>query len=450
MPESSAAPPAEPRCRVRDLGVPLGRFKPGRWNAITDVAGVKVGHSTIIRGAGPLKVGRGPVRTGVTCILPNPANVFEERVVGGGFILNGAGEVSGMTQLMEWGLIETPIFLTNTLSVGAVSDAAVKWMVEKYPGIGGEHDVIIPLVGECDDSWLNDIAGRHVREQHVYEAISTAGDGPVAEGSVGGGTGMITCDFKAGIGTASRRLPERLGGYTVGVLVMSNFGVMRQLRVGGLPVGELLEERYGVLPRRQESYGSIIAVVATDAPLITHQLNRLAKRAALGIGRVGSTAQHGSGEILLAFSTANKVPRETRKMVYRVKILLDERLDPLYEAVIEATEEAILNALCMARDMDGVNGNLCRALPLAEVRGLVARWRELGERERGRTAPPRPPEPAGDDGKRRDGGAPLTAAVAKPSAVRGAEGMPVPARPAEPREPREPRPEPPAPKKDPA
>jgi len=450
MPESPAAPPAEPRCRARDLGVPLGRFKPGRWNAITDVAGVKVGHSTIIRGAGPLKVGRGPVRTGVTCVLPNPANVFEERVVGGGFILNGAGEVSGMTQLMEWGLIETPIFLTNTLSVGAVSDAAVKWMVEKYPGIGGEHDVIIPLVGECDDSWLNDVAGRHVRDQHVYEAVTTANDGPVAEGSVGGGTGMITCDFKAGIGTSSRRLPERLGGYTVGVLVMSNFGVMRQLRVGGLPVGELLEERYGDLPRRQESYGSIIAVVATDAPLITHQLNRLAKRAALGIGRVGSTARHGSGEILLAFSTANKVPRETRKMVYRVKILLDERLDPLYEAVIEATEEAILNALCMARDMDGVNGNVCRALPLAEVRGLVARWRELGERERGKAAPsPRPPESPADDGKRRDGGAPLTAAVARPSAVRGAEGMPVPARPAEPREAREPRPETPVPKKEP-
>ncbi len=448
MPESPAVPRAEPRCRARDLGVPLGRFKPGRWNAITDVGGVKVGHSTIIRGAGSLKVGRGPVRTGVTCILPNPVNVFEERVVGGGFILNGAGEVSGMTQLMEWGLIETPIFLTNTLSVGAVSDAAVKWMVEKYPGIGGEHDVIIPLVGECDDSWLNDVAGRHVRDQHVYEAVTTASDGPVAEGSVGGGTGMITCDFKAGIGTASRRLPERLGGYTVGVLVMSNFGVMRQLRVGGLPVGELLEERYGDLPRRQESYGSIIAVVATDAPLITHQLNRLAKRAALGIGRVGSTARHGSGEILLAFSTANKVPRETRKMVYRVKILLDERLDPLYEAVIEATEEAILNALCMARDMDGVNGNVCRALPLSEVRDLVARWRELGERERGKSTPsPRPAEPAGDDGKRRDGGAPLTAAVAKPSAVRGAEGMPVPARSPESREAREARPEPP-PKKD--
>jgi D-aminopeptidase len=392
--------PSEPRCRARDLGVPLGRFKTGRWNAITDVAGVKVGHSTIIEGHGPLVVGSGPVRTGVTAILPNPSNVFEERVVGGGFILNGAGEVSGMTQLMEWGLIETPIFLTNTLSVGAVTDAAVKWMVEKFPGIGGVHDVIIPLVGECDDSWLNDIAGRHVKAQHVDEAISLAGEGPVAEGNVGGGTGMITCDFKAGIGTSSRRLPESLGGYTVGVLVMSNFGVMRQLRMGGLPLGEMLEERYGALPKRDRSYGSIIAVLATDAPLMTHQLNRLAKRAALGIGRVGSSARHGSGEIVLAFSTANKVPRETRKMVYRMKILLDQRLDPLYDAVIEATEEAILNALCQASDLDGVNGNVSKALPLAEVREVVHAWnrqvegrRRPGGRKAAPPAEPPPPRP---------------------------------------------------------
>jgi len=349
----------------------------------------------------------------VTAILPNPANVFQERVVGGGFILNGAGEVSGMTQLMEWGLIETPIFLTNTLSVGAVTDAAVKWMVEKFPGIGDWHDVIIPLVGECDDSWLNDIAGRHVKDEHVYEAISTASDGPVAEGGVGGGTGMITCDFKAGIGTASRRLPESLGGYTVGVLVMSNFGVMSQLRVGGLPVGEVLAARYREIPRRGQTYGSIIAVVATDAPLNTHQLNRLAKRVALGIGRAGSTAHHGSGEIILAFSTANQVPRESRKMVYRMKILLDERIDPLYDACIDATEEAILNALCMARDMDGANGNVCRALPLADVKELVAQWQELaarhvaaGRKGRERAKPPemkkgepnRPPERPAEPG----------------------------------------------------
>jgi D-aminopeptidase len=421
---SEPIPPPEGRCRARDLGIRLGRYKPGRWNALTDVAGVKVGHSTIIRGpAGRLKVGKGPVRTGVTAILPNSGNVFAERVVGGGFILNGAGEVSGMTQLLEWGLIETPIFLTNTLSVGAVSDAAVSWMVERFPGIGAEHDVIIPLVGECDDSWLNDIAGRHVRTEHVLEALRTASDGPVAEGSVGGGTGMITCDFKAGIGTSSRKLPEALGGYTVGVLVMSNFGVMRQLRVGGLPIGEVLEARYRSLPRRERDYGSIIAVIATDAPLSTHQLNRMAKRAALGIGRVGSTAMHGSGEIVLAFSTANQVPRETRKMVYRMKILLDQRLDPLYEAVIEATEEAILNALCMARDMEGANGNVSRALPLADVKEVVALWAEERARQ---VADVRPLRAGGE--------APATrlrtaAPAAKPTAARGAEGMARPTRP---------------------
>jgi len=364
----------EPRRRARNLGIPLGRYRPGRWNAITDVGGVKVGHSTLIRGSGRLVVGQGPVRTGVTVILPDAENLFEERVVGGAFILNGAGEVSGITQVMEWGLIETPILLTNTLSVGAVTDATVKWMVERFPGIGDTHDVILPLVGECDDSWLNDVAGRHVGELQVREAIASASSGPVAEGSVGGGTGMITCDFKSGIGTSSRKLREAEGGFTVGVLVMSNFGQMHQLRIAGLPVGEALRERYAQTPTRHGSYGSLIAVVATDAPLTSHQLSRLAKRGALAVGRVGSTARHGSGEIFLAFSTANKVPRQTRKMVYRMRVLLDARIDPLYEATIEATEEAIVNSLFMAEDMEGVNGNFSPALPLGEVREMVARW----------------------------------------------------------------------------
>ncbi len=429
-PITPKAPP-EPRFRARELGISLGRFKPGRFNAITDVSGVLVGHSTIQRGAGALKVGRGPVRTGVTAILPNKSNIFDERVVGGGFVLNGAGEVSGLTQVMEWGLIETPIFLTNTLSVGAVSDGAVKYMVERYPGIGDEHDVIIPLVGECDDSWLNDVAGRHVKESHVYEAIQTATDGPVAEGNVGGGTGMICCDFKGGIGTSSRRLPDAHGGYTIGVLVMSNFGKMHNLRVGGLPVGEMLEERYRHMRRRVTSYGSIITVVATDAPLQTHQLNRLAKRAALGIGRVGSYAAHGSGEIVLAFSTANTIPRRTGKMVHRLKILLDQRMDPLYEAVMEATEEAILNALCMARDMEGVNGNFCPALPVAEVKSWLERFRTALPRPRYEKAEKRSPAERGEPPtpvSHED----VKVAAAKPSYVRGAEGMAAPARPEEP------------------
>lgn len=372
-------PPVAPlnRVRARELGLPLGRFRPGKYNAITDVAGVRVGHSTVIRGQGQLRPGQGPVRTGVTAILPSPKNVFMERLVGGGFVLNGAGEVSGLTQVMEWGLIETPILLTNTMSVGAVSDAVARYMVEENPGIGDEHDVIIPVVGECDDSWLNDIAGRHVKEAHVREAIHTASDGPVAEGNVGGGTGMITCDFKGGIGTSSRKLPEALGGYTLGVLVMSNFGRLPNLRVGGFPVGEALAERYKELPRRTQSYGSIIAVLATDAPVMANQLSRLCKRMALGVGRVGSYAAHGSGEIMVGFSTANLIPRRTQKMVYRVKILLDQRLDPLYEAVMEATEEAVLNAMCMAKPMDGINGNWVPALPLEEVRRFMDATRPI-------------------------------------------------------------------------
>jgi len=312
---------------------------------------------------------------------------------------------------MEWGLVETPIFLTNTLSVGQVSDAAVQWMVEQFPGIGGEHDVLIPLVGECDDSWLNDVAGRHVLAENVLEALRTASSGPVAEGSVGGGTGMICCDFKAGIGTSSRKLAPAFGGYTIGVLVMNNFGHMRDLRVAGLPVGPLLESRYRKVSKRAINYGSIIAVVATDAPLSSHQLGRIAKRVALGIGRAGSIAAHGSGEIILAFSTANKIPRTTQKMIYHMKILLDQRLNPLYEAAIEATEEAILNSLCMARDMEGVNGNFAPALPLEEVKDIVQRS-ALKARPRPPAKPEQPPPPE----------APRVA-EAPPSAARGAEGM---------------------------
>src|SRR5690349_9793228 len=365
----------ELRRRARAIGIRVGHYPPGRWNAITDVPGVRVGHSTIVRGDGPLRPGEGPVRTGVTAILPHAGNVFDHRMVGSGFVLNGAGEVSGLTQVMEWGLIETPILLTNTLSVGAVSEATVKYLVERNPGIGAEHDVVIPVVGECDASWLNDAAGRHVREEHVYHALESATSGPVIEGAVGGGTGMVTCDFKAGIGTSSRKLPEREGGYTVGVLVMSNFGRMIDLRVDGVPVGELLAPRYRGMQLRVDNYGSIIAVVGTNAPLLPHQITRLCKRAALGIGRVGSHAEHGSGEIVIGFSNANSVPRETRKMVYRMKVLLDRVIDPLYKATVEATQEAILNAMCAAETMTGHSGHPAPALPLAEVGELMRRFR---------------------------------------------------------------------------
>lgn len=353
-----------PRKRVRELGLKIGNYPPGPLNAITDVAGVLVGHSTIIEGD--------DVRTGVTAILPNNGNVYKERVLGGGFVLNGAGEVAGLTQVMEWGLIETPILLTNTMSTGKCLDSLVRYMLKKHPGIGNRHDVVIPVVGECDDSWLNNIAKSSVRYEHVEQALESASSGPVPEGSVGGGTGMITCDFKAGIGSSSRVVPVSDGvAFTLGVLVMSNFGEMRDLRFDGLHVGSRLDQHFRSVAKRRENYGSIIAVLATDAPITNIQLNRLSKRVALGIGRVGSYAAHGSGEIVLAFSTANKVPREIEGDIAPLKVLLDTKLNPFYAAAIEATEEAILNSLCMANDMSGFGGSFAPAIPLDVLEGIL-------------------------------------------------------------------------------
>lgn len=368
------APPPD-RKRLRDLGITLGRYEPGPLNALTDVPGVKVGHATLIHGEGPLVAGKGPVRTGVTAIQPRQ-NTFLDRVIGGSFVLNGAGEVSGLTQVQEWGLVETPILLTNTMSVGKVSDATVKYLTRKYPGIGTDYDVVIPLVGECDDSYLNDAVGRHIRSEHVYYAIEKASSGPIAEGSVGAGTGMVCCDFKAGIGTASRRVvvEDAENSHTIGVLVLSNFGVCRNLRIDGVPIGELLEPDYRHVAKRMYNYGSIICVVATDAPLLSNQIGRLCKRAALGIGRCGSYAAHGSGEIVVGFSTANHLPRDTKGAV-KIDVLLDEGLGSLYEAVIECTEEAIVNSLCMAGDMTGQGGNYAPGLPLDRVVELMKKYR---------------------------------------------------------------------------
>ena len=362
------------RARLRDLGFSIGHFPVGAANAITDVGGVRVGHTTLVIGEGPLEVGKGPVRTGVTAVIPRD-DVFDNRVLAGGFVLNGAGEVSGLTQVQEWGLLETPILLTNTMAVGKVSDAAVKWMTKKWPRIGGEDDVVIPLVGECDDSWLNDAVGRHVRSEHVYKAIEQATAGKVAEGSVGAGTGLITCDFKAGIGTSSRRVAIEGAEYAVGVLVQSNFGVMHSLRVDGAPVGEVLEPLFRET-RREKNAGSIITIVATDAPLLSSQLVRLCKRAALGIGRLGSFAAHNSGEIIIGFSTANAVPRQTSKMTATIDVLLDEACDPLYEAVVEGTEEGIVNALCMAEEMRGQSGHVAPALPLDKLAEILRKYRK--------------------------------------------------------------------------
>jgi D-aminopeptidase len=360
------------RKRLRQLGFSIGHLPTGPENAVTDVPGVRVGHTTLNFGDGPLVVGKGPVRTGVTAILP-PDPIFSERVLAGSFVLNGAGEVSGLTQVVEWGLLETPILLTSTMSVGKVSDATVKWMTRRFPGIGTDYDVIIPIVGECDDSWLNDAVGRHVRSEHVYRAIEQAASGPVAEGSVGAGTGMITCDFKAGIGTSSRRVAIDTQTYALGVLVQSNFGVMRALRIAGAPVGEMLEPDIADADRRVRSAGSIICVVATDAPMLSMQLSRLCKRAALGIGRVGSFAAHGSGEIIVGFSIANKVPRVASGMTHRLEMLLDSACDGLYEAVVECTEEAIVNSLCMAEPMRGQSEHFAPALPLDRLAEILRR-----------------------------------------------------------------------------
>jgi D-aminopeptidase len=243
-------------------------------------------------------------------------------------------------------------------------------MLEREPGIGVRTDVVIPVVGECDDSWAHDVAGRHVRPEHVWQALDTAASGPVAEGSVGAGTGMITCDFAGGIGSASRRVPYAHATYTVGVLVLSNFGNREELMMDGLRVGEALREFRGEEARRQ-AYGSIVAVLATDAPLLAPQLNRISKRMALGVGRVGSLAAHGSGEICLAFSTHNRVPRVRESALVQLTCLADTELNPMFQAAIEATEEAILNALCAGTDLYGVDRHFCPALPLSAVRELV-------------------------------------------------------------------------------
>lgn len=360
------------RVRARTLGLRFGEMQPGPQNAITDVPGVRVGHSTLIAGGGDEPI----ARTGVTAILPCDGDVWEHRLPAGAFILNGAGEVSGIIQMIEWGLIESPILLTGTMSVGDVSSAVVRYMARCYPRLAAEDDVVIPVVGECDDSWLNDARAGHVGEEHVIQAIESASRGPVEEGSVGGGTGMITCEFKAGIGTASRLLPAEIGGGTLGVLVMSNFGRRRDFRMDGTPVGLLLDPLYPANQIRPHSNGSIIVIVATDVPLMPMQLGRVCRRAALGIGRTGSYAAHGSGEIIVGFSTENAVPRRAPRVIATAGFLPDRAIDPVYRAAVDATEEAIANSLCMAESMDGLLGRSVPAIPLDKTAMILDLYRQ--------------------------------------------------------------------------
>ena len=361
---------AQTKPRARDLGVPFVGT-PGPLNAITDVKGVEVGHTTLISGAGKLQVGRGPVRTGVTAVLPR-GRQSNDPVFAGWVSLNGNGEMTGTTWLEESGFLEGPVMITNTHSVGVVRDAVLAWQQRQG---GSMQPWGLPVVAETYDGWLNDINGFHVREQHVFEALTSARSGPVAEGNVGGGTGMICFEFKGGIGTASRRLSERQGGYTVGVLVQANFGLRPQLQIAGVPVGvEITEGAF-----RPRETGSIIIVVATDAPLVAHQLKRLARRAALGLARTGSLSGNGSGDIFVAFSTANPEAAKSGGVV-QLTMLPNERMNPLFDATAQATEEAIINALVAAETMTGVDDHQVIALPHDRLRETLRKYNRLADK----------------------------------------------------------------------
>ncbi|MBI2775744.1 MAG: P1 family peptidase [Chloroflexi bacterium] len=395
-----------PVVRARDLGIRIGEGRPGPHNAITDVAGVRVGHATIVRGDGPLVRGEGPVRTGVTVIVPHDGDPWSEPVFAGAHVLNGNGDMTGLEWIRETGLFHGPLAITNTHSVGVVRDALVGLAVRD--GLAGRPAWSLPVVGETYDGQLSDINGFHVRPEHVIAAFDGASGGPVAEGAVGGGTGMICHEFKGGIGTSSRVLPAAAGGWTLGVLVQANYGRRGLLSIDGVPVGRSIPlsevpspwptPRSGLAepprPGLAESprgvgdpppgSGSIIIVVATDAPLLPHQCTRLAQRAGLGLARTGGLGATSSGDLFLAFATGNRdlpaaeaVPRG--RGVVTLRALADPALDPLFEATVEATEEAIANALVVAETMTGRDGITAHRLPHAGLRQVMARHGRLHE-----------------------------------------------------------------------
>ena len=348
----SANAAQEQKFRVRDLGIQIGILEPGPLNMITDVHGVKVGHVTLIRGDN--------IRTGVTAIIPHGGNIFQEKVPGAVFIGNAFGKLIGSTQVNELGEIETPILLTSTLSAPKVADALISYMLSLK---GNEKILSInPLVGETNDGYLNDIRSRSILPEDVLTAINSAKEGIVAEGAVGAGTGTVAFGFKGGIGTSSRRIPKNLGGYTVGVLVQSNFG--GDLHIAGIPIQNTMEKTLSSVVKI--SNGSIMIIVATDAPLDHRNLYRLASRAMMGLARTGSNESNGSGDYVIAFSTAPEVRIVTNSKPYMPKLLRNENMTPLFEAVIEATEEAIYHSMFQAKDMMG-NGHTVKALPMSQV-----------------------------------------------------------------------------------
>jgi len=372
--------------RARDLGIIIGRYLPGPWNAITDVAGVKVGHVTLIKGNGPLIPGKGPVRTGVTVILPRD-DVWHKKAPAGAFVLNGTGEMTGLAWVAEAGFLEYPIALTNTLNVPRVANGVMSWMLKHNPEIGITDDTLTPVVAECDDSRLNDSRGRHVSEDDVVRALEEATSGPVTEGTVGAGTGMIAYQFKGGIGTSSRRLSEENGGYTIGVLVNANHGRRYELTIAGVPVGRLWQEKehdmesagllenenIAKLSKREQlgDQGSIIIVIATDAPVDSRQLQRMARRAALGLARTGAISHHGSGDFILAFSTANEIPHYPDTPTFQMTHIADTHLNPIFAATVEATEEAIINALITATTVVGRDGRRAEAISHDQIQRIL-------------------------------------------------------------------------------
>jgi D-aminopeptidase len=375
---------AEQRKRVRELGVEIGRLPTGRLNAITDVAGVQVGHCTVRFGTSDDPPGSGPARTGVTAIWPHRDDLVRRPVAAGFFALSATGEMTGRSQIEELGRINTPIGLTNTMSVGTVYEGICRYLVERDDGVGDGEGVQIPVAAECDDSYLHDARGFHVTTEHVFKALDSANDGPVPEGAVGSGTGMHSFKFKGGIGTSSRVVNLAGNRWTVGVLTMTNFGARHRLTVDGVPVG-----RHFPLAGSSDDdtdEGSGIVVIATDAPLDSRQLARVAKRASLGLGRTGSIGADGSGELLIAFSTSYHP--DTGNAVAEQRIIESSAIDKVFEAVVDATEESVLNALCMAETIDGRYGRVLEALPLDELEDLLRSYGRLnGDRSEGVTGP---------------------------------------------------------------
>ncbi|MGB8342280.1 MAG: P1 family peptidase [Chthoniobacterales bacterium] len=369
--EPQTAPPQTPAIRARALGIPFDGT-PGKLNAITDVAGVEVGFTTLISGEGKLEVGKGPVRTGVTAIIPRGHDSLNDPVYAGTFSLNGNGEMTGTAWVEESGFLEGPVVITNTHSVGVARDAVIAWRLAHGAADKTGYWWSLPVVAETWDGWLNDINGFHVKPEDVAHALDTAKGGPVAEGSVGGGTGMICYEFKGGTGTASRVLDQKNGGYIVGALVQANCGRRPQLTIAGVPIGK--EIPGSVYPK---DTGSIIIVIATDAPLLPGQLKRLARRASLGLARTGATSGNGSGDLFLAFSTANPGAANPEKPTVSVQTVPNDLLDPIFSAVVEATEEAIINALVDNRTMTGRDGHRVDTLPHDRLQTALKKYNRL-------------------------------------------------------------------------